>query len=273
MPDLRQTSCVSACRAPSRSHSVAAALRQAVDIKMWTLVTEGYPEFVAYAAEEYKKTHPDVNIVYESFPNEAYKTHDPGRAHRLRAAGRVLQLGRRGCGAAGARGSGARHHRPRQRRRRLRQSASRQLAVVLHVRRQATTACRPTPSPSTSTTTRRSSPRTSLTPPTDLRRPAAALPRHPRHRPGDRAVAARQFRALEAQPRHHHAERARARRRGDRGRLCADGARRPALHQPRLCRGLAEGARPQGGRLLPGRAERHLAGGDALDVRRRRSRR
>jgi raffinose/stachyose/melibiose transport system substrate-binding protein len=46
----------------------------AVDIKMWTLVTEGYPEFVAYAAEEYKKTHPDVNIVYENFPNEAYKT-------------------------------------------------------------------------------------------------------------------------------------------------------------------------------------------------------
>jgi raffinose/stachyose/melibiose transport system substrate-binding protein len=46
----------------------------AVDIKMWTLVTEGYPEFVAYAAEEYKKTHPDVNIIYENFPNEAYKT-------------------------------------------------------------------------------------------------------------------------------------------------------------------------------------------------------
>lgn len=47
---------------------------QAVDIKMWTLVTEGYPEFVAYAAEEFKKTHPDVNIIYENFPNEAYKT-------------------------------------------------------------------------------------------------------------------------------------------------------------------------------------------------------
>ena len=46
----------------------------AVDIKMWTLVTEGYPEFVAFAAEEYEKTHPDVNIVYENFPNEAYKT-------------------------------------------------------------------------------------------------------------------------------------------------------------------------------------------------------
>lgn len=47
---------------------------QAVDIKMWTLVTEGYPEFVEYAAAEFKKTHPDVNIIYENFPNEAYKT-------------------------------------------------------------------------------------------------------------------------------------------------------------------------------------------------------
>lgn len=47
---------------------------QAVDIKMWTLVTDGYPEFVAHAAEEFKKTHPDVNIIHEDFPNEAYKT-------------------------------------------------------------------------------------------------------------------------------------------------------------------------------------------------------
>ena len=46
----------------------------AVDIKMWTLVTEGYPEFVAFAAAEFKKIHPDVNIIHESFPNEAYKT-------------------------------------------------------------------------------------------------------------------------------------------------------------------------------------------------------
>src|SRR5262245_19841841 len=47
---------------------------QAVDIKMWNLVVEGYPEFMEYAKAEYKKTHPDVNIVYETFPNEAYKT-------------------------------------------------------------------------------------------------------------------------------------------------------------------------------------------------------
>jgi raffinose/stachyose/melibiose transport system substrate-binding protein len=47
---------------------------EAVDIKMWTLVTEGYPEFVEQAAAEFKKTHPDVNIIHESIPNEAYKT-------------------------------------------------------------------------------------------------------------------------------------------------------------------------------------------------------
>lgn len=45
-----------------------------VAIKMWTLVTNGYPEFVQFAAAEFKKTHPDVTIVHESFPNEAYKT-------------------------------------------------------------------------------------------------------------------------------------------------------------------------------------------------------
>jgi raffinose/stachyose/melibiose transport system substrate-binding protein len=54
--------------------AVLSSPASAVDIKMWTLVTEGYPEFVAYAAEEYKKTHSDVNIIYENFPNEAYKT-------------------------------------------------------------------------------------------------------------------------------------------------------------------------------------------------------
>lgn len=52
----------------------SAGATQAVDIKMWTLVTNGYPEFVEFAAAEFKKTHPDVNIIHESFPNEAYKT-------------------------------------------------------------------------------------------------------------------------------------------------------------------------------------------------------
>jgi raffinose/stachyose/melibiose transport system substrate-binding protein len=45
-----------------------------ITIKQWVLKTEGYPEFLKLAAEEFKKAHPDVNIVVEDFPNEAYKT-------------------------------------------------------------------------------------------------------------------------------------------------------------------------------------------------------
>jgi raffinose/stachyose/melibiose transport system substrate-binding protein len=47
----------------------------AVDIKMWTLTAEGnYQKFLDIALAEYKKTHPDFNLIYEHFPNEAYKT-------------------------------------------------------------------------------------------------------------------------------------------------------------------------------------------------------
>ncbi len=47
----------------------------AADIKMWTLTAEGnYQKFLDIAVPEYKKTHPDFNLIYEHFPNEAYKT-------------------------------------------------------------------------------------------------------------------------------------------------------------------------------------------------------
>lgn len=46
---------------------------QAIDIKMWALSGE-MEGFVAKVQAEYQKSHPDVNIVFESFPNEAYKT-------------------------------------------------------------------------------------------------------------------------------------------------------------------------------------------------------
>jgi raffinose/stachyose/melibiose transport system substrate-binding protein len=46
---------------------------QAVDIKMWALSGD-VADFIDIAKAEYAKTHPDVNIVYESFPNDAYKT-------------------------------------------------------------------------------------------------------------------------------------------------------------------------------------------------------
>lgn len=53
---------------------MGAGAAQAVDIKMWALTNLNYPEFIQAAAAEFKKTHPDVNIVFEEFPNEAYKT-------------------------------------------------------------------------------------------------------------------------------------------------------------------------------------------------------
>lgn len=53
---------------------VASQAQEDVTLKMWALVNENYPEFIEQAAAEFKKTHPNVTIVLESTPNEAYKT-------------------------------------------------------------------------------------------------------------------------------------------------------------------------------------------------------
>jgi len=53
---------------------LGAAAQEPVTIKMWTIVEEGYPEFLEVAKAEFAKTHPNVTIVNEIFPNEAYKT-------------------------------------------------------------------------------------------------------------------------------------------------------------------------------------------------------
>jgi raffinose/stachyose/melibiose transport system substrate-binding protein len=50
------------------------AAAETIKLKQWVLKTQGYPEFLKFAAAEFKKTHPDVDIVVEDFPNEAYKT-------------------------------------------------------------------------------------------------------------------------------------------------------------------------------------------------------
>jgi len=54
------------------------------------------------ATAEYKKTHPDVNIIFEQFPNEPTR-----RPYRWALTGSeppdvFFNLGRRGCGTAGA---------------------------------------------------------------------------------------------------------------------------------------------------------------------------
>lgn len=52
----------------------APTLAQDVTLKMWTLDNTGYPEFIAQAAEEFKKLHPEVTVVHETFPGDQYKT-------------------------------------------------------------------------------------------------------------------------------------------------------------------------------------------------------
>lgn len=51
-----------------------AAAEDKVTLKMWALVNENYPEFIEQAKAEFQKTHPNIDIVLESTPNEAYKT-------------------------------------------------------------------------------------------------------------------------------------------------------------------------------------------------------
>ncbi|PRY22170.1 carbohydrate ABC transporter substrate-binding protein (CUT1 family) [Aliiruegeria haliotis] len=43
-------------------------------VKFWTLKNPGMAEFAAEAIEAFKEKRPDIEVVYEDFPNEAYKT-------------------------------------------------------------------------------------------------------------------------------------------------------------------------------------------------------
>lgn len=63
-----------AAAALALSAFAAPVVAQDATIKMWTLDNTGYQEFVAQAAEEFKKTHPGVNVVHEMFPGDQYKT-------------------------------------------------------------------------------------------------------------------------------------------------------------------------------------------------------
>jgi raffinose/stachyose/melibiose transport system substrate-binding protein len=48
--------------------------QEEVTLRMWGLVNPNYPEFIQQAAEAFKATHPNVTIVFEEQPNEAFKT-------------------------------------------------------------------------------------------------------------------------------------------------------------------------------------------------------
>ena len=73
-------------RSGARLATAAVGAAQAVDIKMWNLdQSTGYPEFIDFAMAEYKKTHPDVNIVFEEFPERGLQDDHPGRARPARS--------------------------------------------------------------------------------------------------------------------------------------------------------------------------------------------
>ena len=68
----------------------------AVDIKMWTLVDEGYPEFIDMRDGRVQEDPSGCEHRLRELPERGLQDDDPGGADRLGAARRVLQLGRRG---------------------------------------------------------------------------------------------------------------------------------------------------------------------------------
>jgi len=50
------------------------AFAEEVSIKFWSLKNPGFAEFVEQAKAAFAETHPDIEVVFEDFPNEAYKT-------------------------------------------------------------------------------------------------------------------------------------------------------------------------------------------------------
>ncbi len=50
------------------------AAAEDVQVKFWSLKNPGFAEFVELAKASFAEKHPDVAIVFEDFPNEAYKT-------------------------------------------------------------------------------------------------------------------------------------------------------------------------------------------------------
>ena len=49
-------------------------LAENVTLKMWTITNPDYPAYIEERKEAFKKLYPNVDIVLESTPNEAYKT-------------------------------------------------------------------------------------------------------------------------------------------------------------------------------------------------------
>lgn len=48
--------------------------QEQITLRMWNLVNDNYPQFIEKAAAAFAETHPNIRIVFEDTPNEAYKT-------------------------------------------------------------------------------------------------------------------------------------------------------------------------------------------------------
>lgn len=54
--------------------ALPAAAQDTVEVKFWTLKNPGMDDYIATLAERFEEENPGIEIVYEDFPNEAYKT-------------------------------------------------------------------------------------------------------------------------------------------------------------------------------------------------------
>jgi ABC-type glycerol-3-phosphate transport system substrate-binding protein len=63
------------------------ASAERVTIREWLPRTDGYRDFLKIAADEFKKSHPDITIVVEDFPPETYRTAATGISPATISAG------------------------------------------------------------------------------------------------------------------------------------------------------------------------------------------
>ena len=206
-----------------------------------SLKTEGYPEFPQIRRRVVQEDPSRRRHRLRGLPQRGLQDHHPGRAGRLRSAGRLLQLVRRGRRPPRPRRAGARHHRRSARRRAGSRPSSRRAGCRPSRSTADTTACRPTRCRKYFYYNKKFFADNGLQPPADFDELLGLCKKVREIDPEHGAAAARQFRALEAQPLHHHVQRAGARRRRHRGGLRAHQFRGQALHRSRLCRGLAKG--------------------------------
>jgi raffinose/stachyose/melibiose transport system substrate-binding protein len=189
-----------------------AAAQDPVEIKFWTLSNPGQGDFYAEAIAAFEAENPGIRVVHEEFPNEAYKTaiqvalngSEPPDAFfnwvgedsaRLVREGLVMDITDYGTEETGFQSV-------------LSPGWIDSLTYdgrIYGVAMEAVSKYFYYSEPFFA--------EHGLEVPETFRRAHSALPRHPCHRPGDRAAALGQFGALEAQPLHHHAQRARGRRR------------------------------------------------------------